>query len=132
MKILNNSLRQILPRLGSNQLRFENSRENFRIYIRKSQWKIDFLPIFSPIFQDLFHFIQLWKIPPFFYNNFFRFRWGGESSPSPLRAPRPGKIILVFYNKFHLVQRMESIISSFTEWKNTPSCADFSLSSRMR
>ena len=30
--------------------------------MQKSQWKIDFLLIFSPIFQDFCHFIHLWNI----------------------------------------------------------------------
>ena len=51
--------------------------DNFEIYIYKSQWKIDFLSIFYPILPDLCHFIQLWKITPFFYNNFFGFVGGG-------------------------------------------------------
>ena len=31
---------------------------NFQIYIQKSQWKIAFFPVFSPIFQDFCHFIH--------------------------------------------------------------------------
>ena len=53
---------------------------NIKIYIQKSQWKIDFLSIFYPIFLDLCHFIQLWKITPFFSNYFFGL-WGGGVSP---------------------------------------------------
>ena len=52
--------------------------ENFEIYIYKSQRKIHFLSIFYPIFPDLYHFIQLGKITPFFYNIFFGF--GGAHS----------------------------------------------------
>ena len=62
--------RQIFASLGEKPIKIWNVWENFKIYIRKSQWKIDFLPIFSPIFQELCQFIQLWKIKPFFYNNF--------------------------------------------------------------
>ena len=40
--------------------------------MQKSQWKIDFLPIFYPIFQDLCHFIHLWNIP-----KIFGVAWGG-------------------------------------------------------
>ena len=47
--------------------------------------EIDFLPIFYPVFQDLCHFIQLSKITPFFYNNFFLFR--GYVTLRPLLAP---------------------------------------------
>ena len=48
---------------------------------------MDFLSIFYPIFQDFCHFIQLWKITPFFYNNFFGF-WGARKLlPPPMRAP---------------------------------------------
>ena len=45
----------------------------------KSQWKIDFLSNFYPIFPDLCHFIQLYKITPFFYN--FSVSGGGGSFP---------------------------------------------------
>ena len=58
---------------AKNQLRFEISRK-ILIYIRKSQGEIDFLPIFYSIFQDLCHFIQLWKITPFSTTIFFGFR----------------------------------------------------------
>ena len=50
---------------AKNKWRFEIFRENFKIYIWKSQWKIDFLPIFYPIFLGLCHFKQLWKTAPF-------------------------------------------------------------------
>ena len=49
--------------------------------MQKSQWKIDFLPIFSPIFQDFCHFIHLWNIPKFFgvaVGGHFRRAWGGS------------------------------------------------------
>ena len=59
------------------------SLENFEIYIIKSQWKIDFLPIFYLIFQDLCQFIDLLKITPFLYNIFL---FVGEASHIPLRA----------------------------------------------
>ena len=60
--------------------------EKFEIYREKSQWKIDILFIFYPIFQDHCHFIQIWKITAFFYNIFFGFGgWG--LPPPPLRAP---------------------------------------------
>ena len=57
--------------------------ENFESYIKFSieKWHFSF---FYPIFPELGHFIQLWKITPFFYNNFFGF--GGGKLP-PLRAP---------------------------------------------
>ena len=58
--------------------------ENFEIYIRKSLWKIDFLPIFYPIFPDHCHFIKLWKIRPFFYTNLFGF---GMKLPPTLWGP---------------------------------------------
>ena len=35
---------------------------NFQIYMQKSQWTTDLLPIFSPIFQDFCYFIHLWNI----------------------------------------------------------------------
>ena len=44
--------------------------------MQKSQWKIDFLPIFSPIFQDFCHFLHLWNIP-----KFLGLAWGGVVSP---------------------------------------------------
>ena len=47
------------------------------------------LPIFYPIFQDLCHFIQLWKISPFFYNNLFGFREGN--------LPPPGQFYCVYH-----------------------------------
>ena len=43
---------KLLRVLAKNQLRFEIFEKNFKIYIQKSQWEIDFLPVFSPIFQD--------------------------------------------------------------------------------
>ena len=47
------------------------------------KWEIDFLPIFYHISQELCNFIHLWKIAPFFYNNFFRFReWGVPLPPA--------------------------------------------------
>ena len=48
--------------------------------------EIDFFSIFYPFFPDLCHFIQLWKITPFFYNNFFGFGGGGKL---PLPFPPP-------------------------------------------
>ena len=60
--------------------------DNFKIYIEKSQCKIDFLSIFYPSFPDLCHFKQLWKIRPFFYNSFFGFGGGGEIRPTPAGA----------------------------------------------
>ena len=67
-------------RVWAKNLWIEISWENFEIYIYKSQWKIDFLSIFYPIFQDRCHFIQLWKITPF-STTFFWFQ-GGEASNS--------------------------------------------------
>ena len=52
--------------------------EIFKIY----KWKINFLPIFSPIIEELCLFIQLWKITPFFYKKSFSVSGGGEASPS--------------------------------------------------
>ena len=46
-----------------------------KICIQKSQWKPDFLSIFSPIFQDFCHIIHLWNIP-----KCFGLVWGGGSS----------------------------------------------------
>ena len=54
--------------------------------VYKSQWKIDFLSIFYPIFPDLCYFIKLWKITPFFYNNFFGFGGGGSFPLTPAGA----------------------------------------------
>ena len=54
---------KIFARLGEKPIKIWNFWENFKIYMQKSQWKIDFLPILSPIFQDLCHFINLCKIP---------------------------------------------------------------------
>ena len=45
-----------------------------------SQWKIVFLPIFYPIFLDICHFKQLWKIAPF---STTIFSVSGEASPFP-------------------------------------------------
>ena len=45
-----------------------------------TQWKTDFLPIFSPIFQDFCHFMYLRNIPTFFglvWGTFDYFRLGG-------------------------------------------------------
>ena len=57
---------------------------NLHTKISMENWLLK--PFFYPIFQDLCHFIHLWKITPFFYNNFFRFR--GRYYPLPsLRAP---------------------------------------------
>ena len=52
-------------RLGEKPIKIWNFWENLKIYIQKSQWKIDFLPIFSPIFQDFCHFLHLCNIPKF-------------------------------------------------------------------
>ena len=72
---------QIFARLGEKPIRIEICE---KIYIQKSQWKIDFLLFFSPIFQDLCHFIQLWKITPFSPTIFSVS--GGGALP-PMRAP---------------------------------------------
>ena len=40
-------------RLGEKSIKIWNFLENFKNFIQKSKWKIDFLPIFSPFFQDL-------------------------------------------------------------------------------
>ena len=91
LKIFNNSKRnyetwrQILRVWAKRKLRFEIFRDNFKIYIRKSQRKNDILPIFSPIFQVICQFIQLWKITPF-SQQFFRFR-RGSFLPCGRRAP---------------------------------------------
>ena len=37
----------------------------FKNYIQKSHWKIDFKPIFSPIFQNFCNFMHLWNIKVF-------------------------------------------------------------------
>ena len=50
-------------------------RENFQIYIQKSQWKTDFLPICSPIFKDFCHFIHLLNI-----SKFLGLVWRGSSA----------------------------------------------------
>ena len=44
---------QTFAPLGEKPINIRQFWENFKIYIQKSQWKIDFLPIFSPILQDL-------------------------------------------------------------------------------
>ena len=85
---------------AKNQLRFEIFLENFKINIRKSQWEIDSLPIFSPIFQNLWQFIQLWKITPFSTTIFSVSGGGVESSPSPCGPPCPSKITSFFFKKF--------------------------------
>ena len=54
-----------------------------KIYIYNFQWKIDFLSIFYPIFPDLCHFIQLWKITQFFWKQCFGFGGRGELTPLP-------------------------------------------------
>ena len=66
---------------------------SFLIYIRKSQWKIDFLPIFYPILLELCHFIQLSKRPQFFY--IFSVS-GGKNLPPPGGDPAisPSPIII--------------------------------------
>ena len=43
--------------------------------MQKSQWKIDFLPIFSPIFQNFCHFMHLWN------TKFFGVGLGGVVHP---------------------------------------------------
>ena len=58
-----------------------NFQEIFGIFNRKSQWKINFQPLFAT--PEFCHFIELQKITPFFYNNFFRFRGGGTFGVFP-------------------------------------------------
>ena len=74
--------------LAKNQLRFEKSWEIFIIYIGKSKWKIDFLPIFSPIFQDL-SFNTALENYSIFLQQFFWFGGGGFYLPPlpPAGAP---------------------------------------------
>ena len=43
----------MFARFGEKPIKIWNFGEIFKIYIQKSQWKIDFWPIFSPIFQVL-------------------------------------------------------------------------------
>ena len=45
------------------------------------------LPIFYPKSQDLCHFIQLWRITPFFHNNFFGSEGRRRFAPPPAGAP---------------------------------------------
>ena len=71
LKEINKPSGKFLRVWAKNKLRFEIFRENFKIYIQKSQWKIDFLTIFSPIFQEFCHFIHLWSIQ----------KWGGRLAP---------------------------------------------------
>ena len=49
--------------------------------------KLTYYPFSISSFPDLCHFLQLWKITPFFYNNFSGFGGGGASLSPPLRAP---------------------------------------------
>ena len=93
VKILRNLAANFCP-FGQKQIKIWNFWENFKIYIRKSQWKLDFQAIFSPIFKDLCHFIQLWKIPPFFYNSFSGFRGGGSPPPA-------GSSDYLFFSRFN-------------------------------
>ena len=60
--------------------------ENFEIYIQKSQWKIDFLCFFYPIFLNHCHFKHLWKITPF---STTIFSVSGDIPPSPPPAGAP-------------------------------------------
>ena len=73
---------QNFARLGEKSIEIWNFWENFKIYIKKSQWKIDFLPIFSPIFQNLCHFMHLWNTQIFWgwFGGLFRRDWGGVFS----------------------------------------------------
>ena len=63
---------------------------NFQIYIQKSQWKTDFLLIFSPIFVDFCHFIHLRNIP-----KFLGLVWGVNWPPTPR------KIKILFWAILH-------------------------------
>ena len=47
-----------------------NFMRKFSKLLTKPQWKIDFLPIFYTSSQDPCHVQQLWKLTPFFYDNF--------------------------------------------------------------
>ena len=67
--------RSFRENLGKNFETFRNLKEN-----STENW---FLPIFPPILQDLWHFIQLWKMTPF-SSIIFQFR--GELT-LPERAP---------------------------------------------
>ena len=51
-------------RLGEKPIEIWNFWENLKIYMQKSQWKSDFLSIFSH-FPGLFHFIHPCNIPKF-------------------------------------------------------------------
>ena len=103
---------------AKNKARFENSWEIFEIYIGKSQWKIDFLAIFSPIFQDLSRFIQLWKIAPFSTTIFFRL---GESSPPPPPTAPAGepdyRHFMLFSKALFLARTFPKVVrKSFLNW----------------
>ena len=61
--------------------------------------------------MDLCHFIQLWKITPFLYNNIFRFG-GGKLPPPPAGAPENNQIIKIS-DKIQL--KSTNTISELTE-----------------
>ena len=47
---------------GRKTIKIWNFWENFKICIQRFQWKIDCLPIFSPIFHDFCHFLHICNI----------------------------------------------------------------------
>ena len=63
------------------------------------------LSIFYPIFQNLCHFIQLSKITPFFYSNFFCFGGGGKLPPFPPAGAPAYVIDRGISNLKHSIQR---------------------------
>ena len=89
MKFFNNSKSklesplQIFARLGEKLRRWEFLTKFLNLYTKFSMEKLTFSPFSITFFQDLCHFIRLWKITPFFYHNFSV--WvGGIFNPIPL------------------------------------------------
>ena len=78
-------MHSFFARLDEKHKLLGNLEKILKFFDENSLEKLKFLFLF--FFENLLLKIELSEITPFFYNNFFGFRGGGEFPPFPLATP---------------------------------------------
>ena len=89
-------MRSFFARLDEKHKLLANFEKILKFFDENSLEKLNFLFFIFIFFENWLLKIELSEIPPFFYNNFFRFRGRGDFPPFPLATTLHSRLLQEF------------------------------------